>query len=1005
MFARLRSLSLRFQLGLLGTSGVVVTAAVLIGVGAWQMTSFSTAAQTEVEKLVAADLDHITQGVMSLVEAQDEALRQQVDHNLSVAQYVLAQSGGFGLGTATASWEAVHQINQTVTVVALPQALVGGRWLGQNADAGVMTPVVDQVTQMVGGTATLFQRMNAAGDMLRVATTVPTTDGRRAIGTYIPAVNPDGASNPVVAAILQGETYHGVAYVVNAWYLTAYAPLTAADGAILGMIYVGVRQDSVPALRHALYETRVGQTGYVYILGGQGEDRGRYIVSRNGERDGEDIWEMRDADGQPVIQEIVQTALALPPGEFGTARYRWQNAGEAAPRWKIARLAYFAPYDWVIGVSAYEDEFQAFAAELQAGQARTLGIFFGSGLLLAAIGAWLSWRLAAAIARPLGHMMAVADALAVGDLRQEVPDLGSGELGALSRAFRRMTGFVREMTGVADQIAAGDLTLQVRPRSDQDELGHAFERMVVDLRGLLRQVGEAAGAVRSASDQLAAAAGPAGRATEQIAATIQQVADGTQQQTQAVTRTAAAVEQMQRAADGVVTGSQDQTQAVGNANTMARQIETALEQVAGNADAVTREAASVAQAARTGTQLVAETIAGMETLRAQVGDSAARVREMGQRSDQIGAIVETIDDIASQTNLLALNAAIEAARVDAQATQQVERLLDKYMIAAARLIAQVLVLAKPTGEPAFWDRLARLAGLEVVTVTDGDGVVVYSNEPGKAGFRFSDDPKSQTYAFRQLLHQREGVVCQGIQRRTVDRELYKFVGVSRPDQPGLVQVGLRADSAVLFRFNVAGFAVVADEVRHLAERAGAATKEIGALIRAIQLSVAAAVRAMDEGARAVEARAQHTQAAGQSLNAILQAAEAANAQAEAARQSTQAMSAAAHDLLWAMEAVSAVVESNQTATDEMAAGAREASRAIAGIASASAENAAAVDEASASAEAMSAQVRQVGLAAEALTALARDLEGAVAHFQLMAAEAQPVPAAPPVPLPAPVLAA
>jgi len=52
----------------------------------------------------------------------------------------------------------------------------------------------------------------------------------------------------------------------------------------------------------------------------------------------------------------------------------------------------------------------------------------------------------------------------------------------------------------------------------------------------------------------------------------------------------------------------------------------------------------------------------MQSIKSKVGASAAKVQEMGQRSSEIGAIVETIEDIASQTNLLALNAAIEAAR-------------------------------------------------------------------------------------------------------------------------------------------------------------------------------------------------------------------------------------------------------------------------------------------------------------------------------------------------------
>jgi methyl-accepting chemotaxis protein len=72
-----------------------------------------------------------------------------------------------------------------------------------------------------------------------------------------------------------------------------------------------------------------------------------------------------------------------------------------------------------------------------------------------------------------------------------------------------------------------------------------------------------------------------------------------------------------------------------------------------------REASKTAQ---DGVATVETTIQGMQAIKAKVGVSALKVREMGQRSDQIGAIVETIDDIASQTNLLALNAAIEAAR-------------------------------------------------------------------------------------------------------------------------------------------------------------------------------------------------------------------------------------------------------------------------------------------------------------------------------------------------------
>ncbi|MEZ4634001.1 MAG: Cache 3/Cache 2 fusion domain-containing protein [Caldilineaceae bacterium] len=97
------------------------------------------------------------------------------------------------------------------------------------------------------------------------------TDGSRAIGTYIP-VDPGGQPNAVVSTLLNGETYR-IAYVVNAWYITAYEPILNERGIVVGALYVGVKQENISALREAIMNTTVGSTGYVYILGGQGNDR------------------------------------------------------------------------------------------------------------------------------------------------------------------------------------------------------------------------------------------------------------------------------------------------------------------------------------------------------------------------------------------------------------------------------------------------------------------------------------------------------------------------------------------------------------------------------------------------------------------------------------------------------------------------------------------------------------------------------------------------------------
>lgn len=72
-------------------------------------------------------------------------------------------------------------------------------------------------------------------------------------------------------------------------------------------------------------ETRIGSSGFVYVLNARGATRGQYVISKDGARDGEDIWEARDSDGQLMFQEICALAEGLASGEIGEHEYRWQN--------------------------------------------------------------------------------------------------------------------------------------------------------------------------------------------------------------------------------------------------------------------------------------------------------------------------------------------------------------------------------------------------------------------------------------------------------------------------------------------------------------------------------------------------------------------------------------------------------------------------------------------------------------------------------------------------------
>jgi methyl-accepting chemotaxis protein len=254
----------------------------------------------------------------------------------------------------------------------------------------------------------------------------------------------------------------------------------------------------------------------------------------------------------------------------------------------------------------------------------------------------------------LNRDMSFEDKMSVIGRRDEIGETGIG----LAAAEEYMT----MMAEIAGSIAAGDLTIEVIPRSEKDELGLAFKHMIESLNQSVGAVAQNACQLAAASNQLAAASDQAGTATSQIAATIQQVAKGTADQTEAVTSTATSMDQMAHIIDSVARGAQEQAGAVSKASEVTAQISSAVELVSNNVQAVTQNSADTADAARKGSAIVANTVQGMHAIKEKVGYSARKVQEMGERSQQIGIILETIEDIASQTNLLALNAAIEAAR-------------------------------------------------------------------------------------------------------------------------------------------------------------------------------------------------------------------------------------------------------------------------------------------------------------------------------------------------------
>ncbi|MGE9293506.1 MAG: methyl-accepting chemotaxis protein, partial [Puniceicoccales bacterium] len=550
----------------------------------------------QLDAIVAENLDQTTRDIYNLCQSANDLVQLQVDAALGVADHTVEEEGGLRLGAKQVPWTAINQFNDDEVQLELPEVLIGQEWLGKNKDAGVSTPLVDDVRDMVGGTATIFQRMNEEGDMLRVATNVLTLQGDRAIGTYIPAVDPDGTPNAVVTAVLRGETFRGNAYVVNNWYLAAYKPIYDPDGEdIIGMLYVGVKRESVDSLRRSLATVEVGDSGYAWIMPGQDKmNRGHYEFFRDGASDLQDVSRVRDVNGRNYIEEIRKEAIKLLPGEVATMDVAWQDASGVV-RHKEIHYAYFKPWDWVVGVTAFEGEFAKPHQEVsRAFQTILRYTVYGAIVTLILVGL-LATVLGGLIARPITYLTNIAELVAEGRL---------GEAGG------KMEECCRQQGGVNRKLV-----------HQQDETGQLFRAILKMIRNLNSLIGR----VRNLSQQLT------GAVTE-------------------MTETA-------RAQEGTVqdfgSSSSEIAAAVKEISSTSQELSRTMNKVSESA----RETTSTAGAGRSHLDGMRQSSEGLETATRSI---TGKLSIIAERAQNINAVVTTIAKVADQTNLLSLNAAIEA---------------------------------------------------------------------------------------------------------------------------------------------------------------------------------------------------------------------------------------------------------------------------------------------------------------------------------------------------------
>ncbi len=410
-------------------------------------------------------------------------------------------------------------------------------------------------------------------------------------------------------------------------------------------------------------------------------------------------WDMDKESQLPLYNDINSAVEAYTSGFQSLQDYRLQQTNlQNSTSGKLDQQILDNASLLVTGVGK-EYNLGAESANKMVKQAQWIEIII---IIVACLGSiYCGLLIAKSILNPLQKVVAASKQIAEIDLPALSADMDALAQGDLTRDLVMSAHTV----GITSKDEIGELAQSYDAIITRlDEVGISFRMMAANLRKTIKAVAENASNLSAASVQLAASANQASLATTQIAATVQQVAKGTAQQSDSVTRTAASVEKMSESIETVARGAQEQALSVSKASNITMQISSVIQQVAGNASAVTVGSASTTEAANRGSTTVQETIRGMESIKSKVGFSVQKVQEMGQRSNQIGVILETIEDIASQTNLLALNAAIEAARAGehgkgfAVVADEVRKLAERSSLATKEIASLIKGIQKTVNE-------------------------------------------------------------------------------------------------------------------------------------------------------------------------------------------------------------------------------------------------------------------------------------------------------------------
>lgn len=273
----------------------------------------------------------------------------------------------------------------------------------------------------------------------------------------------------------------------------------------------------------------------------------------------------------------------------------------------------------------------------------TAGIFFFAVF----VGTTTSVLIIGRVKKSLSTIKGISDELVRGKVDVVIENGVNDEFGMIMQDFQKVADNIKEQAEVTQQVADGDFTIEVTPRSEEDVMGLALKKMVESNRYAMGNIREAALQVTTSSSQVASAS------------------------------------------EALAQGSTEQA--------------SAIEEITASISAVAEGTMLNASQANTAVDLMKQAIADVKKGNDEMNEMVTAMADINQSSESISKIIKVIDDIAFQTNILALNAAVEAARAGeagkgfAVVAEEVRNLAAKSAAAAAETAELIADSIKKVG--------------------------------------------------------------------------------------------------------------------------------------------------------------------------------------------------------------------------------------------------------------------------------------------------------------------